>query len=146
MSSKLFYSFPVTNILIPATFLLCVSCFFPVAPPLHVSVCLSLSPQCQVMWALCWCEGSSAAWALGSRWSALYHSQTDSCLISRALAGGPKKTERERERLKKGSFSISLSPSHMFSLKWSTHYHLYVLIKRVLALNWHYIHIHFTLI
>lgn len=52
--------------------------------------------------------------------------------LSRALAGGLKKTERERERLKRESFSISLSPSHTFSLKWS-HYHLYVLAKRVLA-------------
>lgn len=48
--------------------------------------------------------------------------------LSRALAGGLKKTERER--LKRGSFSIGLSPSHTFSLKWSTHYHMHVLRKR----------------
>lgn len=79
---------------IPVTFLQHAS-FFPAAPPLHVSPCLSRSPQCQVTWVVCWCEGSSAAWALGSRWSALYHSETDSCL---SLQGSRWGTEEDTER------------------------------------------------
>lgn len=92
---------------------------------LSMSLCVFLH-LLRVAWALCWCEGSSAAWALGSRWSALYHSQTDSCLSLQGSCWGTEE-DRDRERLKRGSFSISLSPSHTFSLKWSTHYHMYVL-------------------
>jgi len=90
LSSTHFYSSPV----IPVTFLQHAS-FFPAAAPLHVSLCLSQSPQCQVTWVLCWCEESSTAWALGSRWSALYHSETDSCL---SLQGSRWGTEEDPER------------------------------------------------